>query len=49
MTTTSLEEPVTLPESNSLKWAVSDTLTVAWRDLLALVRIPTSLVLSRGR
>jgi len=44
MTTTTVEETRTLPASSSLKWAISDTLTVAWRDLLALVRIPTSLV-----
>jgi ABC-2 type transport system permease protein/oleandomycin transport system permease protein len=29
---------------HSLRWAVSDTLTVAQRDILKLVRIPTSLV-----
>lgn len=37
----------TLPvqaEKSSLRWAVSDVLTIARRDILALVRVPTSLV-----
>jgi ABC-2 type transport system permease protein/oleandomycin transport system permease protein len=37
----------TLPiqaQKSSLRWAVSDVLTIARRNLLALVRIPTSLV-----
>lgn len=29
---------------NSIRWAISDTLTIAQRNILAIVRIPTSLV-----
>ena len=31
-------------QKSSLRWAVSDVLTIARRDILALVRIPSSLV-----
>ena len=31
-------------QKSSLRWAVSDVLTMARRNLLALVRIPSSLV-----
>jgi len=44
MTTITAEDRATLPAKGSLKWAISDTLVIAWRDLLALIRIPTSLV-----
>jgi len=33
-----------LAQHGSLKWAISDTLTIARRYILALIRIPTSLV-----
>lgn len=42
-TTTQSALPVQAQKS-SLRWAVSDVLTIARRDLLALVRIPSSLV-----
>ena len=29
---------------SSIRWAISDTLTIAQRNILAIVRIPTSLV-----
>ena len=30
--------------TNSIRWAISDSLTIAYRDLLALIRIPSSMV-----
>ena len=34
------------PSGNSLVWALRDTMTIARRNILALVRIPTALVFS---
>jgi len=44
MTTTPLTSSTTAPHHNSLRFAVRDVLTLARRNLLALVRIPTALV-----
>lgn len=48
MTTYTTDLTTTLPSPNSsrssLRWAVSDVLTIARRNLMALVRIPVSLV-----
>lgn len=42
----SVSPEVLRPERSNLRWAVSDVLTIARRNLLALVRIPTALVFS---
>jgi ABC-2 type transport system permease protein len=45
ITTTPVPVPVTEPRSK-LAWAVSDALTIAQRNLIALFRVPTTLVFS---
>ncbi len=42
-TTTDTRQRAQSPQ-HRIRWAISDSLTVAWRDILALVRVPTSLV-----
>ena len=44
MTTTSTVETHEFRGRSALGWAISDTLTIARRDLLALFRIPTAIV-----
>lgn len=44
MTTTSLATSTTAPHHSALRYAVRDVLTLARRNLLALIRIPTALV-----
>ena len=34
----------TISKKSRLRWSISDTLTIAKRDLIALIRIPTTLV-----
>ena len=42
----SIATEVVHAEKSSLRWAVSDVLTIARRNLLAIIRIPTALVFS---
>src|SRR5271154_4329775 len=44
MTTTSLTTSTSAPHHGALRYAVRDVLTLARRNLLALIRIPTALV-----
>ena len=46
MTTTTITAPVRLSQpsqGNRLSWAVSDVMTITWRNLLALTRTPEAL------
>src|SRR5271154_2399041 len=46
MTTTTITAPVHLSQpsqGNRLSWAVSDVMTITWRNLLALTRTPEAL------